>query len=545
MNILAKIDKHEDFYVWAITLSLLIIMARYFVPEFIGNESVYATHPIKIFDHDFLRNDIFAGKISFFTITYSSLTAPLFYVFSPLNAVLIIRVLIWAFQLWALSRLAKTIGVTWWGFVLLILILINVHFRLAGEWIFGSASSKPVAYGFIFLSLNCLLNKNYRTCGIYTGLAISFHVLVGCWAALAFFFTVFFSETFKANKQNIFLFCLFALVFAIPGLLPAVYNHFLGDSSQIYLTQEIYTPQEISEIYVLFANPFHLDPFHFISKYEGIKLIIFFLAAILFAKTLFDEKTAKRLMVFTVVLELFFLSGIIARYYDVYIYLKYYPFRVADGLIPLFFWMYIVLLLQKFSYMFPKKSYLVIILVPLIITSSIYLIDWCEEKPIYREITAKTLLKKTEPLQTAYQAKQMLIKWDSHLKSKNTDYFHEMATWINENTSPDARFIVPPWEYSFHLIAKRAQIVDYKIVPVGPKLLLWKEIMEHLNRGKFNMTGKGWMLRELKKNYPQLTIEDLLEIKTKYDAEYIVTLKECNLDLPKLHENNKYVLYKL
>ena len=113
-------------------------------------------------DPEFLENDPFMGGISYFTIIFSVACLPFYAVFDPLIAIMMIRVLIWAFQIWALLKLTKTLGLTWWSFIIFIVLFINIPSRLAGEWIIGSAASKPVSYAFIFLSLDALLKNKIK-----------------------------------------------------------------------------------------------------------------------------------------------------------------------------------------------------------------------------------------------------------------------------------------------------------------------------------------------------------------------------------------------
>ena len=147
---------------------LLFVMSRYYMPDFFDNEWVYSINPIRILNPSFLSKDFVAVEINVFFLVYDTIVSPLYYIFDYLTATFICRVAIWIFQIWALSRLSKTLGITWWGFILLFVLWLNVEQTLvAGEWIIGSANAKPVSYGFVFLALSSFLQNRLIWSGIF------------------------------------------------------------------------------------------------------------------------------------------------------------------------------------------------------------------------------------------------------------------------------------------------------------------------------------------------------------------------------------------
>jgi hypothetical protein len=108
-------------------------------------------------------------------------------------------------------------------------------------------------------------------------------------------------------------------------------------------------------------------------------------------------------------------------------------------------------------------------------------------------------------------------------------------------------FITPPWDwhlYSFTLKAERPEFVSFKYVPANGNILSWKGRMEILNRGQFHTVGFG-ILKELREHYPDLKEDELVRIKEKYGTDYILTSSTTRFNLPLIHENNSYRLYRL
>lgn len=533
----------DEKYFFAGFVCFLIIMSRWLLPEFIENESIYSVHPIKLLDSNYLINDLFLGGISYYTLIFSAATMPLYALFDPLIAVMIIRCLIWIFQLWALAKLSKTLGLKWWSFIIFILLFINTPFKIAGEWIIGSAASKPLAYGFIFLSLDALLKNHVKKAGIFTGIAVSLHILVGGWSASALFLTIIINCLSNKRYKDIIYFGLYSFILSMPGFIPALLRVF-GVIGKKTLEVNSTIPIENSDkIYVTFANPFHLDPSFFIQGGEIIKVIIVFFAPILLYKIFLKKEYASTMNKYLLILTGVFIVGVIAGKLEFYKFIKYYPFRVADGLLPLNLWIGFSLLVQS---LFKKFKYNIIMsfaVVPFMIIACNYLIDVSEPSRRYKDF--RTLVRHTEPRETPYRMKDTLIRLYDKFVNGKKDSFEEIAGWIYLNTPKDAIFITPPIKYEFALIAQRAQIVTYKCVPVNKKVILWKHRMEDLNGGKFKQEGKNWMYKELKINYPKLEENAIRDMKNKYNAEFILTTNKEYKGFDIIYENELYTLYRI
>ena len=340
-------------YVISGAICFLFVATRYFFPDYYDNEWAYTLGPIRIVNPNFLINDSFIGGISSTFSVYNIIVSPLYLFLSYLNATLVCRLSIWAFQIWALLRLSRTVGLSWWASVLLFVLWLDVEQTLvAGEWIIECATAKPVAYGFVFLALDSLLKEKLKLSGVFCGLAISFHLAVGIWSALALSAAILMTRYKNMERKEILLFCGSGAMLSLPGLLPALKN-MLRAGPEVNI---ISSGAEAAKVSVLVANPFHLDPAYFMSGLEHLKVVLFFIITLILLRHLLSEGTARIFTAFIVFLFAVFVAGFVARYFEGYSFLQYYPFRVMDAFLPLSFWMGVTLLFQKVFYKLQKKK---------------------------------------------------------------------------------------------------------------------------------------------------------------------------------------------
>lgn len=527
----------------ALGVSLLFVMSRSFYPDFFDNEWIYSLNPIKLMHPGLFANDFFLADFYPFFLFWDALTAPLYYVFGDLAAVLILRLAIWSFQLWALSRLARTLGIVWWGFIALVVVWLNVEQTLAaGAWIILSANSKPVAYGFLFLALNSLLRCKARNAGIFAGLSGTFHVIVGFWACSALLATLAVLHLRDREKwRDIWRFGLFAFLFALPGIVPPLLGELKGMVDPAYAG----VAGEVAKINVVFANPFHMDPLHFMTGLEPLKVAVFFVVTPLLVLKFLPAEYGKKLAIFLVILCVFFVSGIVGRYAEWFGYLKYFPFRLADSLIPLTFWIALVLAYQQLVARYRRQTAALVALVlciPLTIGFARYILNLCEPVESRTPESFVSTMSRTEPRLTAYHVRERGREWARFLRGEETD-LESMLSWVNENTPEESVFIRMPWESQFSIKAQRSDFVSIKPFP-GPKILEFMERIETVNRGKFETAGHE-MFAELRQNYPKLTPEEVAGIKCRWGADFFLTNAVQEHPFPVTHRAGAYTLYEI
>lgn len=526
----------------AIAACLVFVASRYFYPDFLDNEFIYSLTPIKLLNPGFLPRDQFLDRVYPFFLYFDGLTAPLYALLGYLPAVLLLRLLIWWFQVWALSRLARTLGLKWWGFALLFVLWMNVEQTLvAGDWIIRSANSKPVAYGFVFLALDSLLNGRHRAAGIFGGLATVMHVIVGFWANAALFLALALTGPRLGRLARLKQYLVPAGIVSAVGLLPPLYGEVLNGGQKLAEGSSF----EIARWSVLLANPFHLDPDHFMTGYETVKVAVFFTVTLLALRYLVKPGISRAMAWFAGFLCLFFVSGLVARRLEWYWYLKYYPFRLADSFVPLFFWMTFVLAFQGAAQRLGRRGILLVFTVPLTIGVANYLVDRCEDQPGY-ELSLASFTKAmlwTEPRMTLSHLKEKVVDWRRFLGDAQPDDAEEMYRWIRGNTPENALFISLPWDMSFSLKARRSEFVAIK-PPPNARIYDWMKKISLVNGGPLQTVGFA-VYAELKKNYPRLTGEEVGKIASDNNVDFFLTNAEKAYDFPLVHSNATLRLYDL
>ncbi len=505
-----------DKWTLAAFIIFFIVSIKFFIPSITPNESVYLINARKIIEPEFLANDWTWQSLSYSHFVFDLIISKFFHVFSFLSIALLGRVITWILVIWSLIRLAKTLGLEWWGFILSFLFwLYGGQSLIAGEWIFSGFESKSIAYAFLFLSLQSILRTEVIKGAIFCGISICFHVLVGCWGAVGLFVVVLLSwKEFRYKKIILFSFLVF--LFSLPGLISNVYG-ILRDG---HVTKEAY------KIYALFRTPHHLDPEAFMST--GITLLLFggYILTVLIIYKSFKRKDSFKLNVFLTTLMTVFVLGLLARKINLFSFLNLYPFRLGPLFLFLFFSLAVIRFIQLY---FIKKK---ITMKTICVSISLILLFM---------ILFKSPLEK--PL---WDMKHFLMTWKSYLSKTEEDNFVKLTIWIKDNTDSQSIFISPPWIQRFWMFTERAEVVCFKFPPASGLITEWYARLVDLNGGK-PFKNKGLDVNnELIENYPNLTFEQLLNIKSKYKTQYLLTIKERqDLSASLIYSNKSFYLYDL
>jgi hypothetical protein len=151
-------------------------------------------------------------------------------------------------------------------------LLLHATGTWSGEWIIGGAESKVWAYGFLMLGMAAAIDGRWPVAGLLSGLAVSFHPVVGCWgvliAGIGWVLNRLAVRQFGGSQEladnpgatarisipSILLTGVIAFAAALPGLIPAVRS------------LEAPSPEVASEadfLQVAERLPHHLDPLTF------------------------------------------------------------------------------------------------------------------------------------------------------------------------------------------------------------------------------------------------------------------------------------------
>ena len=240
--------------------------------------------------------------------------------------------------------------------------------NLSGEWLVGGIEGKVVTYGLLFASLGQLLRDRIVPAGALAGLAIAFHPVVSAWGVLAFAGATWVTCTFgdppkntdsskpdspaKVRKSSILrwharlswatrqcwpLALLLLALLALPGLIPVV---------QLLLEPAPdATKRAATYIQVYYRLAHHLDPMLFpLRAYVSYAaLLLLWLIGLRRESRSEARRLFDRVVAWSVV---FALAGLLVGagtrpaatmpwFMERAALLKFYPFRLADVLVPL------------------------------------------------------------------------------------------------------------------------------------------------------------------------------------------------------------------
>ena len=520
-------------YFFASVAVFILVILRSFVFRLIGNESVYLLPARRLIDPTFLANDWTVGAGAgggSLSIVFSSLMTPLWLLLKDSLAVALTgRVLVWILLLYALARLGKQIEIQWYAFTFGIGIwLFSGQSLAAGEWMFGGVEQKCLAYAFLILSLASLIQSQIIRAGIFCGLSICCHVLVGGYGAIALTTALLVCRR-EYGFWRVVKFALTAAVIGLPLLLIAIQYTALGSSSDIPVQPGI----NIESFLVVFRNPHHLDPNYFLDPKRLIEVILYGICTY-FAVTFTVARTkAKLLLAFLGVLLAIFIAGLVARQVEAFWFLEYYPFRVADTLLPLIFWLTMPALIIQQGQMLLRRPEFKPNHSPLMIPLTLLM-----AVPIIWQVPGVVL--------EMGRASKRFIPSIWQYTTQTEDTFEEISHWIRDYTEKSATVIVHPCKSNFWITAERAMVVNQKAAPSNVRVLEWHHRMVNLNGNKkFKEVGFE-ICEELEANFPYLDLQHLLSIRQAYDADYyLTTVRRTDLEKTLIYHNRDYYLYDL
>lgn len=397
----------------------------------------------------------------------------------------------------------------------------------AAEWIAKGLESKSLAYGFVLLAINLMLQRRYRWMALMLGLATSFHVLVGGWALLAVVGWLFLKRKndFADIRYlgSILLIYLTASVFAVESVL------------QQLLTATPTTAVKPSYIYVFLRLPHHLNPLSWHSDWWLIPLI-YLLVLALSVWLLWRQRQSHKvsgqysasmgLAEFTLITLIPFILGLVVAPFDSQgVFLQYYPFRLGAVMLPLNTCLLFACALEQTLSSKARRSLLLV---------CILLLSWlCTTQSV-------SFQKQLRALQQ-FPSKQQGVdpEWNA------------MCAWVSTHTPKNAVVVSSPVEFeNFSWLAERATIAKFKLLPqTKAGIVAWYERLTDLSGNLVwpKLTSKKDIRRQIRQRlstgYNNLTTDQAEDLMSKYQADYFVTRTAHNMDLAIAYRNSLYVLY--
>ncbi len=511
-------------YSLMILILLTVLGLKYFLPAFQVNEAGKLISVRQLVEPDFLSHDWAVAKShgdNTFDFAFAVTVAPLWlFLRNMMWAAMVARVLFWVAFLLILAKLGRRlefepyvvlIGTAGW-------ILLKQCLGTS-EWILGGIEPKCFSYALLLLALCAIFDKAMLKAGIYCGLAISFHVLVGFWGTLALGIASLMAWR-DFGWRRILTF----------GLIPVVINLPLVIITHRYYAMGTDADRELAaKIGVLIDDPMHIDPDYFHGAALFSILVVMTAGSVWLFRKIVPAFEARVISGFLVVLTLEFGVGLIASQLHSYRFLLSFPFRVADVLVLIFF------------------------LLALTCCAGRRMLAWCDRDAGKRMplrwknavcIALSMIFLGTYAFNIKKPVEDFAKIWQSRLDRKN-DKWREMTEWIRNQTPQNAVFLSPPWLNIFWIDAERAQVVNFKRAPHNYQMIEWRHRLEIVNRGP--ITARSYhIMDELKRNYPNLSLHEIEAIRDRYGASYYLTVVERpDLSAMLVHGNGEYFLYRL
>lgn len=515
--------------VWVFALFLAFSAVRMPVPA--PNEPHFLTKAKRFWDASFCPGDFFLDSSSPHFVFYASIgwLTP----FLKLEqtaicgriAALLLLAVGWT---WFVSRLLPGRWAGLWAAAVFLAMAAVGNF--SGEWMVGGVEGKVFSYAFVFLALAAVFDGKQIRAGLFGGLAISFHPVVGIWALACAAFAAIVEWIVRPGHPSLnepripvvrgLVGGLTVLaVCALPGLIPAL--KMIGSAPPDVQYQADY-------IQVFYRLKHHLDPMEFTGRqYAGYAVLLvgwlvgchltkrtraelwfgwFVLGAVLVALigllVGYGERPAEQMPNFALRASL----------------LKFYPFRLADVMLPVACSVVIVSLLQRARGRLDQPP-----------VGAPPAADGAARPGwaaclLFGLTTAFALLVPTRSLDRnpSNMDPQQLADW------KNA------CRWIVESTPPDAQFLTPRNSWAFKWYAHRAEYVSLKDCPQDAA-----GIVEWNRRLRYRT---DWSRRHFHNGY---SMEALQELQRETGVTHILATRPVRLPLKPIYGNAHYRVYRL
>jgi len=490
--------------IFAVLLTLFLL---FFKTNISYNEMDVIPYGRALYNSNWLSNDWYLNLKIPYRFLFSYPVGYFSDIFGFLKTIYIGRLFSYLFFAISINKLINTIRSSQ-IFIYYLLALITFfsffgHGSGAGEWMIGGLDTKVFAYGFVILSISYFIESEIKKWLIFSGLAISFHLLIGFYSLLSFLPLIIIYQTKSENyiKDTIKLLPYFIIPASI-GIYGIIYQLIIasGNISNIGW-----------DIYVNIRVPHHTIPSVLSRKYWIFLVIFSSINIYIFIKTKIIN--IKYISIYTLTTVGISLLGLVVFFiFGNSHILKYYFFRFADVMLPLLTLISITYFIIEELKTLPTKTKKLINFSIIIIVFSFF----------------------------AFKIKLINSEYNSYSNQKSYDT--EMIAWVKNNTTANDIFIVNPNSDMFYINYERPMFVSWKHSPQNNN-----DIIEWYNRLKLLNGGNDFStLNEITTNYENITENQILAIQKTYgNLRYIIMPKSKFLNFPILHETPINILYEI
>ena len=528
--------------VWATFLLYGLIAAP--VPAV--NEPHYLCKSKHFWQPEWCDRDFFLVSPNAHTVFYATIGGLTWFV-SLTQAALIGRSLVTFVLAWGWTRCLSQFFFSPWAVLwsAWIFLCFSACGNFSGEWLVGGVEGKVPCYGFLLAALGDAFRRRFVLAGTWAGLAISFHPVVGIWGLFAFALSMVVERLINSRRRqrrrikadpsseeplqgknnslsdleqgghssvgSVLLPCVILFLLALPGLIPVF--QLLTES----VSQETRRAATYIQVYYRLAH--HLDPMLFPRRSYlcyALLLIVWLSSCLWGGRT--NAKRALDHIVFWSVM--FALAGILVgwgprppikmSFYDQRMnLLKFYPFRLADVLLPVAVAISLVSVLERTAFK----------------ANSSRTLGAFNSPPLWILILVfiAGLLRAHATTETNRYSLEDRADW------------LDVCAWIDKNLPPDALVQTPTNGWAFKWFARRAEYVAYKDCPQDADgIVEWNRRLNFLQK---------WF----EKNYADefYSASELKSFRQKTGLTHLLTDRLGPLELEPIYRNGTFQVYDL
>ena len=395
---------------------------------------------------------------------------------------------------------------------------------MAGEWLIGGCEAKVFAWALVLAAWGEAVRGRWALAWLLSGAATAFHPLVGGWMMICV--GIFAFGQLVRNQPRIQSFKPLALACVTGGVCLAVVG--LWPALQISTGVSADVRNQAAAIYVVDRLPHHLLPRTFHESLVARHLLTIIFCGCLCVSLPHEVKRSRGLMIVLAAVALSSVGFVLSLFEPiapsfVYGMLRFYWFRLADGLVPLG----LSVLLTQFLFSTQgintrtQRTFRRIGLVAV----------------VFAFFVCDSLLQlKHLPL----LAEDCVSRGD---KLTATDSWADVCQWIQEETSPADCFLTPRGASSFLWRAQRSEVVAWKNVPQDPiSILEWR-------RRIIDCYSYDGTINNMARSTCVLGVSRLNRVADVYNADYIVAPRKSLVAIPNapeaIYENTYYAVIKV
>ncbi len=485
-------------------------------------------------DSTWIPNDWFLNAPAIYQLPFTLVASP-FVAFLDMGiATILIRLILYAWFASGVVALARRLGI---GLVALIPAVAlaaayGTRNLAAMEWMVGYAEGKVVAYGAILWAFSFLIGRRYRAAAALLGLAMTFHVLVGLYAAL----TSLLFLLADPRRRSSFIKSLPTIIpiFMITGGFGifTVVNNLMTRGVSDPFTNLIYIARNAHHVWPpAWSNHKHLDLPAWVDGFAWVVKAIMSVSFLVLVALKCRVRRFREFARLALCSAAFFALGIFLYAVGPIGLLKYYPFRFPDALLPF----------ASFLLFFGVWERTV------------------NSQNLYRPIPwIKTTLRIGLVIAVGLTFVAATYKFSSDLQVKRragvpwafvglTAEEMKATQWIRNNTPTDALFLSDPYFDTFYVTAERGLLVTWKNVGSNEIFVReWHDRLVAVNGGRsILLDPPGIARKQIQDSFNNLSLEDARNLAKQYDLDYYYGPFRDGWAIPPVYRSGNKAVYPL